>query len=95
VNRKKGSEPSVDISEIKRGDPVKEFIIHVAALSWAATQVPEITVAIQSLPSVGFLNAVQVELLFVIGCVHPVTKAAGSPSFRNLVPKDVFNGYCW
>jgi hypothetical protein len=33
VNRKKGSEATVDISEIKKGDAVKEFIIQVAALS--------------------------------------------------------------
>src|SRR6516225_7408375 len=39
VNRKKGSEATVDRSEIKKGDPVKIFIIQVAALSWAATQV--------------------------------------------------------
>src|SRR5262249_9941394 len=82
VSGKKGSEASVDISEIKRGDPVREFIIHVAALSCAATQVPEITVAIQSLLNTGFLSAVQVELWFMIGCLHPVTKAARSLSFR-------------
>jgi hypothetical protein len=35
------------MSEIKNGDPVETFIIQVAALSSAATQVPEITVAIQ------------------------------------------------
>src|SRR6516164_2663961 len=82
VNRKKGSDATVDMSEIKSGDPVKTFIIQVAALSWAATQVPEITVAIQSFLNARFLSAVQVELSFMIGCLHPVTKAARSPSFR-------------
>ena len=82
VNRKKGNDATVDISEIKRGDPVKEFIIHVAAPSCAATQVPEITVAIQSFLNTGFLSAIHVELSFMIGCLHPVTKATGSPSFR-------------
>src|SRR5262249_59518164 len=57
---------------------VKEFIIQVAALSWAATQVPEITVAIQSFLNTGFLSAVQLELSFMIGCLHLVTKAARS-----------------
>jgi hypothetical protein len=44
--------------EMKKGDPVETFIIQVAALSWAATQVPEITVAIQSFLNTGFLSAV-------------------------------------
>ena len=67
MNRKKGSDATVDMSEIKNGDPVKIFIIQVAALSWAATQVPEITVAIQRFLNAGFRSAVQVELLFIIG----------------------------
>ena len=53
------------MSEIKNGEPVSRFIIHVAALLWAATQVPEITVAIQSRLKAGFRKAVQVELLFI------------------------------
>ena len=87
VNRKKGSEATVDRSEIKNGDPAKIFIIQVAALSWAATQVPEITVASQSFLKAGFLSAVQVELVFKIGGLHSVTKAARLQSFRNFVPK--------
>jgi hypothetical protein len=87
VNRKKGSDATVDMSEIKNGDPVKIFIIQVAAPSWADTQVPEITVAIQSFLKAGFPSAVQVELLFMIGGLHLVTKAARSWSFRNFVPK--------
>jgi hypothetical protein len=82
VNREKGSDATVDKREIKKGDPAKTLIIQVAALSWAATQVPEITVAIHSFLNAGFLSAVQVELLFMIGGLHPVTKAARSPSFR-------------
>jgi hypothetical protein len=46
VNRKKDSDATVEISEIKNGEPVSLFIIQVAAPSWAATQVPEITLAI-------------------------------------------------
>jgi len=76
------------MSEIKNGDPAKAFIIQVAALSWAAIQVPEITVAIQSFLKVGFLSAVhQLELLFMVGGLQPVTRAVRSPSFRNFVPK--------
>ena len=82
VNRKKGSDATVDMREMKNGDPVETFIIQVAALSWAATQVPETTVAIQSFLNTGFLSAIQVELSFMIGGLHPVTKAARSPSFR-------------
>ena len=65
VNKKKGSDAAVDMSDIKSGDAVSRFIDHVAALSWAATQVPEITVAIQSLLKAGFRRAVQVELLVI------------------------------
>jgi hypothetical protein len=60
------------------GDPIKIFIIQVAALSRAATQVPEITVASQSFLKAGFLSAIQVELLFMIRGLHPVTNK-GSP----------------
>jgi hypothetical protein len=74
------------MSEIKNGDPVEIFIIQVAALSWAATQVPEITVAIQSFLKAGFLSAVQLELLFMVEGLQPVTKETGAPSFRNFVP---------
>jgi hypothetical protein len=33
VNKKKGSEATVDSSEIKNGDGVSTFIIHIAAVS--------------------------------------------------------------
>src|SRR6516164_2850338 len=79
-DRKKGSDATVDMREMKKGDPVETFIIQVAALSWAATQVPEITVAIQSFLNTGFFSAVQVEFLFIIRCLHSVTKAAGFQS---------------
>jgi hypothetical protein len=67
VNRKKDSDATVDISEIKNAEPVSLFIIQVAAPSWAATQVPEITLAIQSCLKTGFLRAVHVEHLVMIG----------------------------
>ena len=46
---------------MKNGDGVSIFIIQVAAVSWAATQVPEMTVAIHSLRKTGFAKAAQVE----------------------------------
>ena len=48
VNRKKGRDATVDINDSNKGDPVI-FIIQIAALSWATTQVPEITAAIHGL----------------------------------------------
>ena len=64
VKRKKGSDATVlEHQGEQNRDPVKAFIIQIAALSWAATQVPEITAAIQSFLKVGFRSAVQVELL--------------------------------
>jgi hypothetical protein len=82
VNKKNGRDATVDINDSKNGDPVKIFIIQVAALSWAATQVPEITAAIQSFLNVGFRSAAQVEFVVMIGGLHPVTKTARSRSFR-------------
>jgi len=76
----------------KEGDPVKTFIIQVAALSWAATQVPEITVAIQSFLKAGFLSAVQVELSFMAFISlqrQPDLRVSG-----NFVPKHAFARYC-
>jgi hypothetical protein len=51
-------------------------------------------VAIQSFLKAGFLSAVQVELLFMIGGLHTVTKAARSQSFRNFVPERDLTRYC-
>ena len=95
MNRKKGRDATVDINDSNKGDPVKIFIIQVAALSWAATQVPEITAAIQSFLNVGFRSAAQVEFVVMIGGLHPVTKTARSRSFRKFVPKRAFSDYGW
>jgi hypothetical protein len=67
MNRKKGSDATVDISDSNNGDPVKIFIIQVAAQSCAATQVPEITAAIQSFLNAGFRSAAQVEFVVMTG----------------------------
>jgi hypothetical protein len=61
VNKKKGSEATVDRSEIKNGDGVSICIIHIAAVSWAATQVPEMRAAIHSFRKAGVAKAAQVE----------------------------------
>ena len=66
VSRKKGSEATVDISDIKNGDGLRVFIIQVAAVSWAATQVPEIRLAIHNFLKTGFCNAVQLEVLVMV-----------------------------
>ena len=67
VNRKKDSDAIVDISEIKKGEPVSLFIIQVAAPSWAATQLPETTLASQGCLKNRVLKAVQVEHSVMIG----------------------------
>ena len=76
---------------------LKPSLIQVAALSWAATQVPEITAAIQSFLNAGFRSAAQVEFVVMIGDkgLHPVTKAVRFQSFRNFVLKHAFTRYCW
>ena len=91
MDRKKGSDAGVEMSEIKDGAPRKIFFIQVAPLSCAAaTQVPETTAAIHSFFNAGFPRAVQVELLFTIGGLQPVTKAVRSPSFRKFCSQTCF-----
>jgi hypothetical protein len=74
------------MSDRKTGDPVSKFIVQIAALSCAATHVPEITAAIQSLLKFGFRRAVQVEL-FVITHLHRDSVAPVSPG-RHLLHGD-------
>jgi hypothetical protein len=62
VKRKNGSEATVAMSERKNGEGASVFIVHVAAVSWADTKVPEMTLATHSLLKTGLLNAVQVEV---------------------------------
>jgi hypothetical protein len=52
------------------------LIIQVAALSWATTQVPEITAAPQSFLNAGFRSAAQVEFVVMIGdlALHPLQR---------------------
>jgi hypothetical protein len=62
VNRKKGSDATVDINESNNGASVKIFIIQVAALSCAATQVPEI-IPLQRQPGVRVSGILFINLL--------------------------------
>jgi hypothetical protein len=66
VNRKKGKDATVDINDSNKDDPVKIFIIQVAAVSWATIQVLEITAATQSFLNAGFRSAAQVEFVVMI-----------------------------
>jgi hypothetical protein len=65
IKRKNGSVAAVDIRERSNVDWLMPFIIQVAAVSCADTQVPETTVANQSLLKVGFCKALQLEVAFI------------------------------
>jgi hypothetical protein len=62
VKRKNGSEALVAISDRRNGEAPREFTSHVAAVSWAETQQPEIRLAIQSQTKTRFLSANQTEV---------------------------------
>ena len=62
VKRKNGSEAAVAISESSNGEAPSSFISHVAAVSWAATQTPEIALGNHSVLKAGFLSANQIEV---------------------------------
>jgi hypothetical protein len=51
----------------------------VAALSWAATQIPEITAAVQSFLNTGFRSAAQEEFVIMNGdeCLHALQRCPG------------------
>ena len=65
MKKKKGRDATVDISERKRGESLTRFMVQVAAVSCAATQVPEIRLANHMLRYIGFRRAVQVELVLI------------------------------
>jgi hypothetical protein len=67
VKKKKGNEATVDRSEIKNGDGLSILIIQVAAVSCAATEVPEMTAAIHSFRKIGFAKAPQVDEIWRSG----------------------------
>ena len=63
VKRNSGRDAAVDIIERERGEELSVFITHTAAVSCAATQVPEIKLASHSLRKTGFRNAAKVDIL--------------------------------
>lgn len=65
VKRKNGSDATVNMSEINSAELVIMCIVQVAAVSCAATQVPEMRVANQSFRKTGFRSAIQVEVLVI------------------------------
>jgi hypothetical protein len=64
-------------------DGVSIFIIHVAAVSWAATQVPEIKAAIHSCRNIGLPKAAQVEVLFIACGVEAARRSSLSTPVDN------------
>jgi hypothetical protein len=67
VKKKNGNEATVAISERNKGESLTRFIVQVAAVSCAATHVPEIKLANHMFRKIGFLRAVQVELVVIGG----------------------------
>ena len=88
---------TVDINESNKGRPVRIFIIQIAALSWATTQVPEITAAIQSFLNAGFRSAAQVEFVVMIGDegLHTLQRWGGSRVSGILFLNMLSTRYCW
>jgi hypothetical protein len=73
VKRKNGRDATVDIRESKSVDEPSMFIVQVAAVSCAATHVPEIKTANQSFRYSGFRNAAKVEVLLALWFTDVVT----------------------
>jgi hypothetical protein len=67
VKTKNGNEATVDIKEMNKGESLTRFIVQVAAVSCAATQVPEIKLANHMYRKTGFLRPIQVELFITTG----------------------------
>ena len=63
VKRKKGRDATVEIRDSKNVEEPSMFIVQVAAVSWAATHVPESKTANQSFRYTGFRSAAKVEVL--------------------------------
>src|SRR6201998_3163039 len=63
VKRKKGRDATVEIRDSKNVEEPSMFIVQVAAVSCAATHVPESQMANQSFRYTGFRSAAKVEVL--------------------------------
>src|SRR6516162_4007803 len=79
VKKKNGNEATVDIRERNKGESLARFMAHVAAVSCAATQVPEIKLASHMFRKTGFRRAVQVEVLVIERLVYLVN-SEGRPN---------------
>ena len=93
VKRKNGRDATVDIRESKNVDEPTMFIVQVAAVSCAATHVPESKMANQSFRYSGFRRAAKVELLFGSSFTGVVTGPSQSysktrPTFPRLPSLD-------
>jgi hypothetical protein len=65
INRKNGSVDAVEIRERNNVDRLILFIVQVAAVSCAETNVPETIVASQSRRKVGLCKALQLEVAVI------------------------------
>ena len=65
VKKKNGNEATVAIRERNNGEVLTRFIVQVAAVSCAATHVPEIILANHMFRKTGFRRAVQVEFSLI------------------------------
>jgi hypothetical protein len=102
VKRKNGSDARLAIREMKRPDGDIKFIIHVAAVSCAATVVPETRLANQILRKTRFRHALGVEFIF-IGEVLAIAARRRtrilrcdetSRKFQKASAKLLVNGFC-
>jgi hypothetical protein len=73
VKTKNGSEAAVAISESSNGEAPSAFVSHVAAVSWADTQMPETTLGTHRPTKAGFLNANHTEV-FCFGSLATCNK---------------------
>ena len=76
VKRKKGRDATVDIRDSKNVEEPSMFIVQVAAVSCAATHVPESKMANQSFRYTGLRSAAKVEVLLRLRFIS-VIEAAG------------------
>jgi len=77
VKRKKGRDATVEIRDSKNVEEPSMFIVQVAAVSCAATHVPESKMANQSFRYTGFRSAAKVEVLLRRTFISVVEAAVG------------------
>jgi hypothetical protein len=77
VKSKKGRDATVEIRDSKNVEEPSMFIVQVAAVSCAATHVPESKMANQSFRYTGFRSAAKVEVLLRRTFISVVEATAG------------------